>query len=115
MNLFRYSLNLSHLNCSNTINHTFGNQPYDNSISATENKFAIFWTFGEGYHNFHHAFPMDYKGAEHGGLEYFNIWAVVIDTLEKFGFASDKKTTSPTMIAKSVKRTRDKELKSQLG
>lgn len=107
MNLFRYSLNFTHLNFSNTINHMIGSRPYDGGISATDNKFMVYWTFGEGYHNFHHAFPMDFKGGEHGGIEYFNIITVLILAAEKCGWVWDLKTTSPEMIANRIRRTGD--------
>lgn len=67
MNLFRYGIDFSHLGLSNTVSHYYGTRPYDQHVSARENTFMNIWTFGEGYHNFHHAFPMDYKGSEFEG------------------------------------------------
>ncbi len=45
----------------NSFAHTFGSRPYDTSISARDNWVGAFLTNGEGYHNFHHKFPMDYR------------------------------------------------------
>ena len=46
-------------------------------------------TVGEGYHNFHHQFPMDYRNAikwyQYDPTKWF-IW-----TMEKFGLASQLK------------------------
>ncbi len=41
--------------------HTGSNRPYNPSVSAVDNWFLAFFTFGEGYHNYHHAFPGDYR------------------------------------------------------
>ena len=45
----------------NSFAHTFGSRPYDRSVSARDNWVGAFLTNGEGYHNFHHAFPQDYR------------------------------------------------------
>ena len=41
--------------------HSIGTRPYDPNISAGDNWLLAFFTFGEGFHNFHHAFPQDYR------------------------------------------------------
>jgi len=45
----------------NSASHYFGTQPYDRSNSSRDNKWLALLTFGEGYHNFHHAFQADYR------------------------------------------------------
>jgi stearoyl-CoA desaturase (delta-9 desaturase) len=45
----------------NSAAHTFGRRPFDRSVSAADNALVAFFTCGEGYHNFHHAFPGDYR------------------------------------------------------
>lgn len=47
--------------CINSVAHTFGKKPYDLTGSARDNWFAALFTWGEGYHNFHHRFPNDYR------------------------------------------------------
>jgi stearoyl-CoA desaturase (delta-9 desaturase) len=47
--------------CVNSLAHSFGTQPYTTDVSARENLFVSLITFGEGYHNFHHRFPADYR------------------------------------------------------
>lgn len=84
-----------------------GQRPYDSRISATENSVANAWTFGEGYHNFHHVFPLDYKGSEFDGYEYFNISAKLIQLFEGCGWVHDLKTTPSDIIASRVLRTGD--------
>ena len=38
-----------------------GNQPYSNKCSARDSWFMAIFTFGEGYHNYHHEFQHDYR------------------------------------------------------
>ena len=45
----------------NSVAHTLGNQPYDNSDSSRDNFITALLTLGEGYHNYHHTFPIDYR------------------------------------------------------
>ena len=45
----------------NSAAHTAGSRPYDLTVSARDNRYLAFFTFGEGYHNFHHRFPSDYR------------------------------------------------------
>lgn len=39
----------------------FGNKPYDKEIMSVENVFVSLAAMGEGWHNYHHVFPYDYK------------------------------------------------------
>ena len=45
----------------NSACHTFGNQPYSIRCSARDSWLMAFFTFGEGYHNYHHEFQHDYR------------------------------------------------------
>lgn len=45
----------------NSLAHCVGKQTYSDSHTARDNWFAAFLTFGEGYHNYHHEFPSDYR------------------------------------------------------
>ncbi|RHZ52158.1 hypothetical protein Glove_464g31 [Diversispora epigaea] len=47
--------------CINSLAHYTGDQVYSTEISARGNLFLAFITNGEGYHNFHHEFPKDYR------------------------------------------------------
>lgn len=49
--------------CVNSLAHWVGNQPFDDRHSPRDHIFTAFATLGEGYHNFHHEFPMDYRNA----------------------------------------------------
>jgi stearoyl-CoA desaturase (delta-9 desaturase) len=45
----------------NSAAHIWGRQPYSNAHTARDNWFLSLFTFGEGYHNYHHSFQADYR------------------------------------------------------
>ncbi|MEW6741595.1 MAG: fatty acid desaturase [Planctomycetota bacterium] len=45
----------------NSVAHTIGSRPYSRATSARDSSLTALITFGEGYHNFHHKFPSDYR------------------------------------------------------
>lgn len=45
----------------NSFAHSFGDRPIDPSSSARDHWLGVVLTNGEGYHNFHHRFPSDYR------------------------------------------------------
>lgn len=45
----------------NSLAHIWGRQPYTDKNTARDNDILAFFTFGEGYHNFHHIFEYDYR------------------------------------------------------
>ena len=45
----------------NSACHTLGRQPYSTRCSARDSLLLAFFTFGEGYHNYHHEFQHDYR------------------------------------------------------
>ncbi|BDU69372.1 hypothetical protein GETHOR_14730 [Geothrix oryzae] len=45
----------------NSAAHWFGTQPYTDANSARDNVLLAPFTFGEGYHNFHHMWQWDYR------------------------------------------------------
>lgn len=45
----------------NSAAHVFGKQTYTDKHSARDSIIMAFLTFGEGYHNFHHSFQLDYR------------------------------------------------------
>ena len=47
--------------CINSWSHTWGRRPYSTQCSARDSALLAWFTFGEGYHNFHHAFEHDYR------------------------------------------------------
>ena len=47
--------------CINSFAHTFGSAHYDYHSSGRDHWLAALLTNGEGYHNYHHRFPSDYR------------------------------------------------------
>ena len=45
----------------NSLCHTVGRQPYSSKNSARDSALMAIFTFGEGYHNYHHEFQYDYR------------------------------------------------------
>ncbi|UGA57025.1 acyl-CoA desaturase [Vibrio sp. VB16] len=45
----------------NSLAHIWGSQPYTTKNTARDNGILAVFTFGEGYHNFHHTFENDYR------------------------------------------------------
>ncbi|WP_445363401.1 fatty acid desaturase [Microbulbifer sp. ANSA003] len=45
----------------NSIGHYWGGKSYRSDISACDNPLINIFCFGEGYHNYHHAFHYDYR------------------------------------------------------
>lgn len=62
--------------------------------------------FGEGWHNYHHVFPWDYKTSELGTYS-TNFTTAAIDFFARIGWAYDLKSVSDDMIKKRVLRTGD--------
>ncbi len=73
----------------NSAAHVWGSQPYSDAHTARDNWFLSLFTFGEGYHNYHHSFQADYRN----GPRLYN-WDPskwLIWSLEKAGLASKLK------------------------
>ncbi|KAH0389015.1 putative delta-9 desaturase, partial [Aureobasidium melanogenum] len=49
--------------CVNSLAHWLGDQPFDDRNSPRDHVITAVVTLGEGYHNFHHEFPSDYRNA----------------------------------------------------
>ncbi len=84
--------------CINSICHMFGKKTYSSTQTARDNWFTALLTFGEGYHNFHHQFPLDYRN----GLRFYQFdpskWTIF--TLRCLGLASELRRVS---IAKRLR------------
>ncbi|KAJ0177707.1 hypothetical protein K1T71_006580 [Dendrolimus kikuchii] len=101
----RYLLQLHETWLVNSAAHLYGLRPYDKNLQSVESWFVSFVTLGEGWHNYHHAFPWDYKAAELSKL--YNFTAYLIKYCEYLGLAWDLKTASPDVVAKRITRTGD--------
>ncbi|RZC41504.1 FA desaturase domain containing protein [Asbolus verrucosus] len=104
--MFRYALTLHGTWLVNSAAHMWGSKPYDENINAVENITVSYITNGEGFHNYHHVFPWDYKAAEL--WSYRGNWSTAfIDFMAKIGWAYDLKSVSAEMVERRVKKTGD--------
>ncbi|XP_014362552.2 acyl-CoA Delta-9 desaturase [Papilio machaon] len=104
--IFRYVYVLNVTWLVNSLAHLWGSKPYDKHINPVETKPVSLVVLGEGFHNYHHTFPWDYKTAELGDYS-LNFTKIFIDGMAKIGWAYDLKTVSTEIIEKRVKRTGD--------
>ncbi|CAD1471199.1 unnamed protein product, partial [Heterotrigona itama] len=104
--LLRYTLSLNGTWLVNSAAHIWGYKPYDKNIGPTENTSVAIIAFGEGWHNYHHVFPWDYKAAEFGDYN-MNFTTALIDFCSRLGLAYDMKTVPVDVIKKRANRTGD--------
>ncbi|XP_022918392.1 acyl-CoA Delta-9 desaturase-like [Onthophagus taurus] len=116
--MFRYCYTINLTWCLNSFCHTIGYRPYDKNMKAVQNNLLGPLTIGEGWHNYHHVFPWDYKASEYMGYGW-NLSTGFIDLMAKIGWAYDLKSVSKEMIEKRMLRTGDGSLaingKKQIG
>ncbi|XP_014207546.1 stearoyl-CoA desaturase 5-like [Copidosoma floridanum] len=101
----RYMLSLNFTWSVNSAAHLWGNKPYDKSIGPAENRLVSFLAVGEGWHNYHHVFPWDYKAAEVGYD--FNLTTGIIDFFALVGWAYDRKQPSRELVESVVQKRGD--------
>lgn len=74
-------------------------------MSAKVSDTTWWMTLGDGWHNFHHCFPWDYRLQEFG----FNagLTTLLIDLLAHYGLVTDRKIASREVIAAHEKKWGD--------
>jgi len=99
--------------CVNSLAHYLGETPFDDKHTPRDHFITALVTIGEGYHNFHHQFPMDYRNA----IKWYQYdptkWFIV--TMKKVGLAShlkafpenEVKKGQLTMELKKLRRKQD--------
>jgi len=102
----RYMISLHFTWLVNSAAHIWGTKPYDKNITPTENPTVALLAFGEGWHNYHHAFPWDYKAAELGNYR-LNFSTAFIDGCARLGLAYNLKTANASLVEKRSRRTGD--------
>ncbi|KAJ2160297.1 stearoyl-CoA 9-desaturase [Coemansia sp. RSA 552] len=94
--------------CVNSLAHTIGRHTYDDVQTARDSWITALVTMGEGYHNFHHQFPNDYRNAirfyQYDPTKWF------IRMMSTVGLAYDLKTFPANEIEKGFIQMRMKEL-----
>lgn len=67
--------------------------------------FVAFFSVGEGWHNYHHAFPWDYRASELGTP--LNMTGFLIDMLAKVGLVYGRKEATHSMVKNRVDKKGD--------
>ncbi|XP_034488366.1 acyl-CoA Delta(11) desaturase [Drosophila innubila] len=112
--LFRYVFSLNFTWSVNSAAHLWGSRPYDKRIMPSENIYVSIMAMGEGWHNYHHVFPWDYKAAELGNYK-VNFTTMILDTCQKLGWAWDMKQPSKELVRRTLEKYGDGTHDSQLG
>ncbi len=81
----------------NSFAHMVGSQPYSDKDSSRDSLLTAIISVGEGYHNFHHAFPSDYRN---GVMPYqFDPTKWLLAALATVGLARKlKRTPTPAIV-----------------
>jgi len=83
----------------NSLCHFLGKKDYELNTTAKDSWFMAFFTFGEGYHNYHHKFQWDYRN----GIKWYNYdpgkW--IIKFLSLFNITHSLKKASNYSIIKA--------------
>ena len=89
----------------NSVAHYIGKRPYSDKSSARDSFITAIITLGEGYHNFHHSFQLDYRN----GVRWWQLdptkWFVW--TMSKVGVTSDLRRVSNERIEAALLTQRE--------
>lgn len=94
--------------CVNSLAHFIGEQPFDDARSPRDHVLTALVTLGEGYHNFHHEFPSDYRNA----LKWYQYdpTKVFIYVCSLFGLAFNLQRFSQNAIEQGLVQQKQKKL-----
>lgn len=73
--VLRWVCSLNAIFLLNSVAHKYVSRPFDRTILASELMAMTWMTLGESSHNYHHAFPWDYRASE-GGFMHANKWFI---------------------------------------
>lgn len=94
--------------CVNSLAHWLGDQPFNDRNSPRDHIFTALVTLGEGYYNFHHEFPSDYRNS----IEWYQYdptkWSIWI--WKQLGLAYDLKQFKQNEIEKGRLQQMQKKL-----
>jgi stearoyl-CoA desaturase (Delta-9 desaturase) len=88
--------------CVNSLAHLVGTRRFDAHSSARDSVITALVTFGEGYHNFHHRFPYDYRNGARWWQYDPSKWMIWL--LARAGLATSVRTASPVAITRAMDR-----------
>lgn len=99
---FRYVISLHCTWFVNSAAHLWGDRPYDKTSMTADNAFVCYAALGEGWHNYHHAFPYDYSTGEWGPK--MNVTTCFLDMCAAFGLVYDRRQMSQEGITNMRRR-----------
>jgi stearoyl-CoA desaturase (Delta-9 desaturase) len=85
--------------CINSLCHWIGDRPYSSKCSARDSFLMAIFTFGEGYHNFHHEFQYDYRNGVKPWQFDPTKWSIWL--LNKLGLVKRLRTVPEEIIIKA--------------
>ncbi|KAB8277148.1 cytochrome b5-like heme/steroid binding domain-containing protein [Aspergillus minisclerotigenes] len=92
----------------NSIAHWLGDQSYDDRHTPRNHTLVALLCFGEGYHNYHHEFPADYRN----GVEWYQCdvtkWCIWV--WKQLGLAYGLKQAPDNVVGKGTYQQARKEL-----
>lgn len=83
----------------NSLAHIWGSQPYTDKNTARDNAVLAVFTFGEGYHNYHHIFENDYRNGIYWWQYDPTKW--LIKSCSWFGLTKKLRVTPKLIIEKA--------------
>jgi stearoyl-CoA desaturase (delta-9 desaturase) len=92
----------------NSLAHFWGDATYSDQRSSRDSYFVSLLTWGEGYHNFHHEFPYDYRNGVKSIHYDPGKWCIYF--LSLFGLTYNLKRFSESAIAKGKLKMEEKKL-----
>jgi stearoyl-CoA desaturase (delta-9 desaturase) len=97
----------------NSVCHRVGKQTYSERYSARDSWVMALFTYGEGYHNFHHVFPSDYRN----GYErhHWDPTKWLIAGLSRLRLATDLRVTAHAVVEAKRRKLRDRRLQERLA
>jgi stearoyl-CoA desaturase (delta-9 desaturase) len=98
--------------CINSLCHWIGKRPYSSNVSARDSLLMAIFTFGEGYHNFHHEFQHDYRNGVKPWQFDPTKWTIWL--LEKVGLVRNLRTVPEEKILKAEVREHERQLEAKL-
>lgn len=92
----------------NSLAHWLGSQPYSNANSARDSFLTALISMGEGYHNYHHTFPADYRNGVRA--HHFDPTKWVVRILATVGLARKLRRTPASLVLRARLRMDDHRL-----
>lgn len=110
--LFRLVINHHFTFFINSLCHMVGRRPYSDRNTSRDNWFMSLLTYGEGYHNFHHSFPTDYRNGVRKHQWDPSKWLIAL--LERCGLVWGLRRVPEAKILKARLAMEEKELLAKI-